>query len=106
MALNGAFITDHHRSCLSHCILGSNDQALLSPSFLIHKCTLQGYRLSYAIGLCVKIPSKCFTWGAALAALGSPSGAREAGYELWSSKWAGTSHLAGQCCSWWSAEGA
>ena len=82
MALNGAFITDHHCSCLSHCILGSNDQALLSPSFLIHKCTLQGYRLSYAIGLCVKIPSDYLTWGAALVALGSLSGAQEAGYDL------------------------
>lgn len=82
MALNGAFITDHHCSCLSHCILGSNDQALLSPSFLIHKCTLQGNRLSHAIGLCVKISSDYLTWGAAVAALGSLSGAQEAGYDL------------------------
>lgn len=74
MALNGAFITDHHCSCLSHCILGSNDQALLSPSFLIHKCTLQGRRLSCAIGLCIKIPSDRLTRGAALLALGSLSG--------------------------------
>lgn len=86
MALNGAFITDHRCSCLSHCILGSNDQALLSPSFLIHQCTLQGHRLSYAIGLCVKIPSDCLTWGAALVALGSLSGASDAGYDPRSSK--------------------
>lgn len=74
MALNGAFITDHHCSCLSHCILGSNDQALLSPSFLIQKCTLQGCRLSCAIGLCIKIPSDRLTQGGALLALGSLSG--------------------------------
>lgn len=75
MALNDVFITDHQCSCLSHCVLGSNDQALLSPSFPIHRCTLQGQRLSEAIGLPVNIPSACLPGGAALAALGSLSGA-------------------------------
>lgn len=56
MALNGAFITDHRCSCLSHCVLGSNDQALLSPSLLTHKRSPRGHRLSHAVGLCLKIP--------------------------------------------------
>lgn len=56
MALNGAFITDHGCSCVSHCVLGSNDQALLSPSLLTHERSPRGYRLSHAVGLCLKIP--------------------------------------------------